>query len=295
MTVKTNTDKYLVKPGKKIKMADFDTDYNGHLDKEVGKSELDRVKEELAKYQEVLYAADSRSVLIIFQAMDAAGKDGAIAHVMSGLNPQGCQVYSFKTPNAEEYDHDFLWRHYKALPERGRIGIHNRSHYENVLVCKVHPEYILSERLPNYTSADKIDKDFWKNRYESIRSFEKHLTNNGMVILKFFLHVSKDEQKKRFLDRIEDPAKNWKFSSGDIKERALWDDYMKAYEEALNETSTDEAPWYVIPADKKWYTRLAVSQIIAEKLESLDLQFPKLPKAEVEALAGYKEQLLKEK
>ncbi len=294
MTVKTNTDKYLVKPGKKIKMADFDTDYNGHLDKEVGKSELDRVKEELAKYQEVLYAADSRAVLIIFQAMDAAGKDGAIAHVMSGLNPQGCQVYSFKTPNAEEYDHDFLWRHYKALPERGRIGIHNRSHYENVLVCKVHPEYILSERLPKYTSVDKIDKDFWKNRYESIRNFERHLTNNGVVILKFFLHVSKDEQKKRFLDRIEDPAKNWKFSSGDIKERALWDEYMKAYEEALNETSTDEAPWYVIPADKKWYTRLAVSQIIAEKLESLDLQFPKLPKAEVEALAGYKEQLLKE-
>lgn len=295
MTVKTNTDKYLVKPGKKIKMADFDTDYNGHLDKEVGKSELDRVKEELAKYQEVLYAADSRAVLIIFQAMDAAGKDGAIAHVMSGLNPQGCQVYSFKTPNAEEYDHDFLWRHYKALPERGRIGIHNRSHYENVLVCKVHPEYILSERLPNYDAVDKIDKDFWKNRYESIRNFEKHLTSNGVVILKFFLHVSKDEQKKRFLDRIEDPAKNWKFSSGDIKERALWDDYMKAYEDALNETSTDEAPWYVIPADKKWYTRLAVSQIIAEKLESLDLQFPKLPKEEVEALAGYKEQLLKEK
>ena len=188
-----------------------------------------------------------------------------------------------------------MWRHYKSLPERGRIGIHNRSHYENVLVCKVHPEYVLSERLPNYTSVDKIDKDFWKNRYESIRSFEKHLTNNGVVILKFFLHVSKDEQKKRFLDRIEDPAKNWKFSSGDIKERALWDDYMKAYEEALNETSTDEAPWYVIPADKKWYTRLAVSQIIAEKLESLDLQFPKLPKEEVETLAGYKEQLLKEK
>jgi len=295
MTVKTNTDKYLVKPGKKIKIADFDTDYNGHLDKEVGKSELDRVKEELAKYQEVLYAADSRAVLIIFQAMDAAGKDGAIAHVMSGLNPQGCQVYSFKTPNSEEYDHDFLWRHYKALPERGRIGIHNRSHYENVLVCKVHPEYVLSEKLPNYASVDKIDKDFWKNRYESIRNFEKHLTNNGVVILKFFLNVSKDEQKKRFLDRIEDSTKNWKFSSADIKERALWDDYMKAYEEALNETSTDEAPWYVIPADKKWYTRLAVSQIIAEKLESLNLQFPKLPKAEVETLAGYKEQLLKEK
>ncbi|WP_113661551.1 polyphosphate kinase 2 family protein [Pedobacter nanyangensis] len=295
MTVKTNTDKYQVKAGQKIKMADFDTDYHGHLDKETGKSELDRVKQELAKYQEVLYAADSRAVLVIFQAMDAAGKDGAIAHVMSGLNPQGCQVYSFKTPNAEEYDHDFLWRHYKALPERGRIGIHNRSHYENVLVCKVHPEYVLAERLPKYDTVAKIDKDFWKNRYQSIRNFEKHLTDNGTVILKFFLHVSKDEQKKRFLDRIEDPAKNWKFSSGDLKERALWDKYMEAYEEALNETSTDEAPWYVIPADKKWYTRLAVSQIIAEKLESLNLQYPKLPKAEVEALAGYKDQLLKEK
>ena len=295
MTVKTNTDKYQVKAGQKIKMADFDTDYHGHLDKETGKSELDRVKQELAKYQEVLYAADSRAVLVIFQAMDAAGKDGAIAHVMSGLNPQGCQVYSFKTPNAEEYDHDFLWRHYKALPERGRIGIHNRSHYENVLVCKVHPEYVLAERLPRYDTVAKIDKDFWKNRYQSIRNFEKHLTDNGTVILKFFLHVSKDEQKKRFLDRIEDPAKNWKFSSGDLKERALWDKYMEAYEEALNETSTDEAPWYVIPADKKWYTRLAVSQIIAEKLESLNLQYPKLPKAEVEALAGYKDQLLKEK
>lgn len=294
-TVKTNTDKYLVKPGKKIKLADFDTDYNGYLDKALGKSELDKVKEDLAKYQEVLYAADSRAVLIIFQAMDAAGKDSVIAHVMSGLNLQGCQVYSFKTPNAEEYDHDFLWRHYKALPEKGRIGIHNRSHYENVLVCKVHPEYILSERLPNYNSVDKIDKNFWENRYESIRNFEKHLTSNGVSVLKFFLHVSKDEQKKRFLDRIEDPTKNWKFSGGDIKERALWDEYMKAYEQVLNETSTDESPWYVIPADKKWYTRLAVSQIIAEKLQSLDLKYPQLPKAEMETLGGYKEQLLQEK
>ncbi|MNK22063.1 Polyphosphate kinase 2 [compost metagenome] len=293
--MKTNTDKYLVKSDKKVKIKDFDTDYNGHLDKEAGKQELDAVKEELSKFQEVLYASNTHSVLVLFQAMDAAGKDGAIAHVMSGLNPQGCQVYSFKTPSSEEYDHDFLWRHYKALPEKGRIGIHNRSHYENVLVCKVHPEYIMSENLPNYSSVDKIDKGFWKNRYESIRNFEKHLTDNGVTILKFFLNVSKDEQKKRFLDRIEDSAKNWKFSSSDIKERALWDKYMDAYEDVLNETSTDYAPWYVIPADKKWYTRLAVSQIIAETLKGLKLEYPVLVQEEADKLTEYKKQLLSEK
>ncbi len=292
--MKTNTDKYLVGANKKVKIKDFDTDYNGHLDKETGKQELAAVKEELIKYQEVLYASNSHAVLVLFQAMDAAGKDGTIAHVMSGLNPQGCQVYSFKAPNAEEYDHDFLWRHYKALPEKGRIGIHNRSHYENVLVCKVHPAYIMNENLPKYPSVDQIDGDFWKLRYESIRNFEKHLTDNGVTILKFFLHVSKDEQKQRFLERIADPAKNWKFSSGDIKERALWDKYMEAYEDALNETSTDYAPWYVIPADKKWYTRLAVSQIIAETLKGLKLEYPVLAQEEVDKLAEYKEQLLSE-
>ena len=293
--MKTNTDKYLVAAKTKVKLKNFDTDYNGHLDKEAGKAELESVKEELSKFQEVLYASNAHSLLIIFQAMDAAGKDGAIAHVMSGLNPQGCQVYSFKTPSSEEYDHDFLWRHYKALPEKGRIGIHNRSHYENVLVCKVHPEYVLTENIPGYDNVKKIDDDFWKDRYESIRNFEKHLAANGVAILKFFLHVSKDEQKQRFLDRIEDPAKNWKFSAGDISERALWDNYMAAYEDALNETSTEDAPWYVIPADKKWYTRLAVSQIIAEKLKSLKLEFPKLPKEETDALEAYKKQLLGEK
>lgn len=292
--MKTNTDKYLVGANKKVKIKDFDTDYNGHLDKETGKQELAAVKEELIKYQEVLYASNSHAVLVLFQAMDAAGKDGTIAHVMSGLNPQGCQVYSFKAPNAEEYDHDFLWRHYKALPEKGRIGIHNRSHYENVLVCKVHPAYIMNENLPKYPSVDQIDGDFWKLRYESIRNFEKHLTDNGVTILKFFLHVSKDEQKQRFLERIADPAKNWKFSSGDIKERALWDKYMEAYEDALNETSTDYAPWYVIPADKKWYTRLAVSQIIAETLKGLKLEYPVLAQEEVDKLAEYKKQLLSE-
>ncbi|RZK53654.1 MAG: polyphosphate kinase 2 family protein [Pedobacter sp.] len=293
--MKTNTKKYLAKAGTQFSLKDYSTTYDGHLDKQTGKEELERVKEELKGYQEALYASDSHSLLIIFQAMDAAGKDSAIEHVMSGLNPQGCQVYSFKTPNSEEYSHDFLWRHYKALPERGKIGIHNRSHYENVLVCKVHPAYVLSENIPQYSDVKKIDKKFWKERYESIKNFEKHLTANGTVILKFFLHVSKDEQKQRFLDRIEEPSKNWKFSAGDLKERALWKDYMAAYEDAIRETSTDDAPWYVIPADKKWYARLAISQIIEETLESLNLKYPTLPKEEADQLETIKQQLLSEK
>ncbi|MFD0941262.1 polyphosphate kinase 2 family protein [Pedobacter boryungensis] len=293
--MKTNTKKYLAKGGDKFSLKDYSTTYDGHLDKEAGKQELERVKGELKDYQEALYASDSHSLLIIFQAMDAAGKDSAIEHVMSGLNPQGCQVYSFKTPNSEEYNHDFLWRHAKTLPERGKIGIHNRSHYENVLVCKVHPEYILSENIPGYDDVKKIDKKFWKERYESIRNFEKHIIANGTVVLKFFLHVSKEEQKQRFLDRIEEQSKNWKFSVGDLKERALWKEYMAAYEEAIKETSTDSAPWYVIPADKKWYARLAISQIIEETLESLNLKYPVLPKEEADQLETIKQQLLSEK
>lgn len=226
--------------------------------------------------------------------MDAAGKDSAIEHVMSGLNPQGCQVYSFKTPTPEEYEHDFLWRHYKALPERGRIGIHNRSHYENVLVCKVHPEYILSENIPGFDDVKKISKSFWQQRYKSIKNFEEHLTDNGTVILKFFLHVSRDEQKKRFLERIDDSTKNWKFSSGDIKERALWDEYMDAYEDAINETSTSASPWHIIPADKKWFARLAISEIIEDKLKSLDLKFPVLDEEEEAKLGEARRILLSE-
>jgi len=285
---------YLVAPGKKVSLDDYTTSYTGSKGKETAKQELEEIKVRLGDYQETLYAADSRSVLIIFQAMDAAGKDSAIQHVMTGFNPQGCQVYSFKTPTSEEYDHDFLWRHYKALPERGRIGIHNRSHYENVLVCKVHPEYILSEKIPGYTDVKKIDKDFWKRRYESIRNFEKHITDNGTAIVKIFLYVSKEEQKQRFLDRIEDPSKNWKFSSADITERGHWKDYMQAYEEAIEETATSAAPWYIIPADKKWYARLAISHILAETLKNLDLKFPVLAKAEAEKLEGIKQQLLRE-
>lgn len=292
--MKDEIEQYLATPGKKVLLKNYDTRYRGSLQKEEGKERLEEIKLKLCVEQETLYAENTRSVLIIFQAMDAAGKDSAIQHVMSGLNPQGCQVYSFKAPNSEEYDHDFLWRHYKALPEKGRVGIHNRSHYENVLVCKVHPEYVLNEHIPGYQDVKKIDNEFWKTRYESIRNFEQHLNNNGTVILKFFLNVSKEEQKQRFLDRINDPSKNWKFSSGDIEERKLWKEYMTAYEEAITATSTAGAPWYIIPADQKWYARLAISHILAETFKKLNLKFPVLAKTEAEKLNEIKEQLLNE-
>ncbi len=287
------TNRFLAPSGQKIKLKDYSTHYDGDLGKKVGKATLTAIKE-LSNHQEVLYAANSKSVLIIFQAMDAAGKDSAISHVMSGLNPQGCEVYSFKTPSANEYAHDYLWRHYVAMPERGRIGIHNRSHYENVLVCKVHPDYILKEKIPGYDEMNKIDRNFWNARYESIRNFEKQLTENGTVILKFFLYVSQEEQKARFLDRIDDPAKNWKFSSADITERDLWKDYMTAYEEAITETSTENAPWYIIPADKKWFARLTISQILEETFKEMDLKYPVLPDEELAKLDGYKKKLLGE-
>lgn len=294
LSMKNEFKGLIVQGDKKFSIKSAKTDFTGGYNKEKAKDALVNAKIEINHLQEKLYAANSHSLLIIFQAMDAAGKDSAIEHVMSGLNPQGCQVFSFKVPTSEEYEHDFLWRHYKALPERGRIGIHNRSHYENVLVCKVHPEYILSESIPGYTNVKKIDKQFWKQRYQSIRNFEEHLSSNGTVILKFFLNVSRAEQKLRFLDRIDDPTKNWKFSSGDIKERALWDDYMKAYEEAINETSTEKNPWHVIPADKKWFARLAISEIIADKLKGLDLKFPVLAEEEAAKLQLSKESLISE-
>ncbi|WP_231459686.1 polyphosphate kinase 2 family protein [Pedobacter sp. Leaf132] len=284
----------IVQGDRKFSLKNVKTDYTGEYNKEKAKDALVKSKIEVSQLQEKLYASGKYSLLIIFQAMDAAGKDSAIEHVMSGLNPQGCQVFSFKVPTTEEYEHDFLWRHYKALPERGRIGIHNRSHYENVLVCKVHPNYILSENIPGYANEKDINKDFWTQRYKSIRNFEEHLTANGVVILKFFLNVGKDEQKQRFLDRIEDPTKNWKFSSGDIKERALWKDYMKAYEDAINETATKDVPWHVIPADKKWFARLAISEIIEDKLKSMDLKFPVLDEIEQGKLMETKTALLAE-
>ncbi|NQX56592.1 polyphosphate kinase 2 family protein [Pedobacter panaciterrae] len=292
--MKDEIEQYLAAPRKKVSLKNYDTRYRGNLEKEEGKERLEEIKLKLNAAQETLYAENTRSVLIIFQAMDAAGKDSAIQHVMSGLNPQGCQVYSFKAPNSEEYDHDFLWRHYKALPEKGRIGIHNRSHYENVLVCKVHPEYVLNENIPGYQDVKKIDNAFWKKRYDSIRNFEQHLNENGTVIIKIFLYVSKEEQKQRFLDRINDPAKNWKFASGDIAERKLWKQYMTAYEEAITATSTENAPWYIIPADQKWYARLAISHILAETFEKLNLKFPVLAKEEAKKLDDIKAQLLDE-
>jgi PPK2 family polyphosphate:nucleotide phosphotransferase len=216
-----------------------------------------------------------------------------VEHVFGGVNPQGCEVTSFKTPTPKDYGHDFLWRHYLSLPEKGKIGIFNRSHYESVLVCKVHPEYNLNEKV--WKSIDEIDEKFWKNRYESIKDFEKHLSRNGTKIIKLFLHVSKDEQKKRFLDRINEEDKNWKFSLGDLKERKLWDSYMKAYQDAINETNSDEAPWFVIPADQKWYTRLAAINIIIKELEKMNLNYPKLSKEDKAGLEAAKNSLNSEK
>lgn len=269
------------------------TRYEGKMTKDEGITLLDEEKKKLHKLQEKLYADGSKSLLIIIQAMDAAGKDSLIEHVMSSINPQGCQVTSFKTPSSKEYTHDFLWRHYLALPEKGKIGIFNRSHYESVLICKVHPEYNLSEKV--WKGVKDFDDKFWNNRYESIRNFEKHLSENGTKVIKFFLHVSKDEQKKRLLDRINEPEKNWKFSSGDLKERALWDKYQKAYEEAINETSTEYAPWHILPADQKWFTRLTACQIITQTLEKMDLKFPVLSDEEASELEASKTSLENEK
>jgi len=242
----------------------------------------------LAKLQDKLYAQDRWSVLLIFQAMDAAGKDGAIKHVMTGVNPQGCEVYSFKTPTSEELDHDFLWRCMKRLPERGRIGIFNRSYYEETLVVRVHGEFLASQKLP----ARVVTKDIWKERLKDISNFERYLTHNGIAVVKFFLHVSKDEQKKRFLERIDNPDKNWKFSLNDIHERQHWSEYMNAYEETIQATATKFAPWYVVPADNKWFTRLVVASAVVRTLESLDLEYPQLSKEEVKTLEAAKVSLM---
>lgn len=242
----------------------------------------------LEELQDMLYAQDRWAVLLIFQAMDAAGKDGTIKHVMSGVNPQGCQVYSFKAPSAEDLDHDFLWRCMKCLPERGRIGIFNRSYYEETLVVRVHRDFLEKQRLP----PELVTKDIWKERFQDIRSFERYLTRNGVVVRKFFLHVSNKEQKKRFLDRIEEPEKNWKFSANDANEREYWDDYMEAYEETIRNTATKAAPWYVVPADNKWFTRIVVAAAIIETLDALDLRYPKVSKEKVAELAAAKRVLL---
>jgi PPK2 family polyphosphate:nucleotide phosphotransferase len=274
---KWRTKSYIVKPDTSIKLADISTSYQG---KDLSKTEsaelLERGRTKLSEMQDKLYAHNQYSVLIILQAMDAAGKDSAVKHIMSGLNPLGVKVYSFKAPNQAELDHDYFWRHELALPARGEIAIHNRSHYENVLVTRIHPEYILKENIPGIDAVDKIKHKFWEERYKQIRRFEKNLADNGMVILKFFLHVSKKEQKKRFLDRIDDPHKNWKFSVDDLKERKFWDQYQRAYQEAISATSTKYAPWFVIPADDKWFARLAIAQIVHDQFEKLKLTYPKV-------------------
>ncbi|MFM9946297.1 MAG: polyphosphate kinase 2 family protein [Bacteroidia bacterium] len=264
-----------VNDGKGFKLGNLKTNYTGGFKNENdAEKKLKADIEELSDLQEKLYASDKHSILIIFQAMDAAGKDSTIEHVLKGINPQGCHITSFKRPSDKELSHDFLWRTTNELPERGMIGIFNRSYYEEVLVTKVHPEIILGQTIPGITKLKQIDNDFWDRRYHSIRQHEKHLIENGYIILKFFLNVSKEEQKNRFLDRINDPAKNWKFQYTDIKEREFWDMYMSAYEKAIKETATEDAPWFVIPADNKWFMRTAVCDIILNTLEQLNLKFP---------------------
>jgi len=267
--------KFTVREGSRLKLSKFDTEYTGErFGKKEAEALLEVGREQLAEIQDKLYAHNRYSVLIVLQAMDAAGKDSAIKHIMTGFNPQGVKVFSFKAPSNHELDHDYLWRHYKALPARGEISIFNRSHYENVLVTRVHPEYILKEHLPGIDAVDKIKDDFWEARFEQIRRFEENIAANGTVILKFFLHVSKKEQKKRFLERIDDPSKNWKFSMNDLVERGFWNQYQDAYEKAIAATSTDYAPWFIIPADDKWFTRLAIAGIIYESFERLGIYYP---------------------
>jgi PPK2 family polyphosphate:nucleotide phosphotransferase len=273
-------ERMLVKPGTRVKLKDFDPSFTGKFKKSEAKELLPVGIEQLTAFQDMLYAQNIYALLLIFQAMDAAGKDSTIKHVMSGINPQGCQVFSFKQPSTEELDHDYLWRSFKALPERGRIGIFNRSYYEEVLVVRVHPELLAKQQLPPAAKG----KHIWQQRFEEIKNFEKYLVSNGILVLKFFLNVSKDEQKARFLERIDRPEKNWKFSVSDVQERGYWDDYMKAYEEAITHTSTDWAPWHIIPANHKWFTRLAVAYFIDEKLRSLNLAYPELEPDHLERL-----------
>jgi PPK2 family polyphosphate:nucleotide phosphotransferase len=278
-------------PGRfKLSSIDPDENFGIDCDKSEAKAILADDIKRLSELQERLYAHDQWSVLLVFQAMDAAGKDGVIKHVMSGINPQGCEVHSFKAPSSEELDHDFLWRIGMRLPSRGRIGIFNRSHYEEVLVVRVHQELLAKQKLPKKL----VTKDIWQERFSDIRAFERHLARNGTKVVKFFLHVSKDEQRKRLLDRLEEPGKRWKFELGDIAERKLWDKYMAAYEDMIRETSRDEAPWYVVPADNKPFARLVVSAALIETLESLDLHYPKVSEKALAEMQEVRAALIKE-
>ena len=283
--------RYRVSNGSRFHLKDVDpNDPWGKRLKPIANQMLKQGRKRMAVLQERLYAQDRWSILLIFQAMDAAGKDGTIKHVMSGVNPQGCQVYSFKSPTSDDLDHDYLWRSMKALPERGRIGIHNRSYYEEVLVARVHREILASQQLPENLKGSGI----WKRRFREICAFEEYLTNNGTVVIKFFLNVSKDEQRRRFLSRIDEEDKNWKFSIGDAKERTFWDDYMKAYEDMLANTSTSHAPWYVVPANNKWFTRLAVAAIVWQTMADLELSFPRVTEAKKNELQEVKRILMAE-
>src|SRR6188768_3386637 len=286
------TRPFRISKGKDFRLKEIDPDdtldFTKDADKSRAKEALAMGVQLLAELQDKLYAQDKWAVLLIFQAMDAAGKDGAIKHVMSGINPQGCQVNSFKSPSAEELDHDYLWRCMKNLPNRGHIGIFNRSYYEEVLVVRVHPEFLAKEKLP----PKLVGKNIWEERFEDIRNFEQYLSRNGVVVRKFFLNVSKKEQKRRFLERIDDPLKNWKFSSNDAAERDFWDDYMHAYEQMIQETATKDAPWYVVPADNKWFTRLIVAGAVIETLASLDLAYPKVDEGKLKELAAAKKKLV---
>ena len=281
---------FRVESGKHFRLKDFDPADTGHMkSKEHAEEALQKEVLRTAELQDKLYAQDNWALLLIFQAMDAAGKDGAIKHVMSGVNPQGCQVYSFKAPSDRELQHDFLWRTTCDLPERGHIGIFNRSYYEEVLVVRVHPEILKSQKTP----PSLVGKKIWDERFEDIRCFERHMARNGTVIRKFFLHVSKKEQKKRFLERLDEPEKNWKFSASDVRERACWDDYQDAYEDMIRNTATEHAPWYVVPADNKWFTRLVISTVVVDTLESLDLAYPKVSDEKRKELQAAKTSLLK--
>jgi len=282
------TERLVVQPGKRLRLSAHDPAGSGPFaSRDDVKGLLKKAQKRLFELTEILYAQDRWSLLLIFQAMDAAGKDSAIKHVMRGLDPKATQVFTFKVPSAEDLDHDFMWRALKVLPERGRIGVFNRSYYEEVLVVRVHPELLERQHLP----PGRITKKIWEERYEDIRNIERYLGRNGTVIRKFFLHVSKAEQRRRFVERLDDPAKNWKFALNDVNERARFDEYMQAYESALGATSTEDAPWYVIPADHKWFTRLAVAQVIIEALESLDLEFPPLDRAKQRELSEARRRL----
>jgi len=276
-----NHELFLVPPGKKARLSDFDPGFTGKFrQKEEAREKLAADIDKLAKYQDVLYAQDTKALLVIFQALDAAGKDSVIKHVMSGVNPQGTEVYSFKAPSAEELDHDYLWRCHRAIPERGRIGIFNRSYYEEVLVLRVHPEFLQAQKLP----PKSMKKDIWQWRFDQINDFERYLVRNGIEIIKFFLNVSKEEQRQRFLARLNTPEKNWKFSLTDVQERGHWDEYHEAFEDVFRHTSTKWAPWYIIPADHKWFTHVAVADIIVSKLKSMDLKYPSVSKARLKEL-----------